>query len=144
MKVTFSVNNNKKIVVLPFVSDDAYSIDYGSANNEELDSVAGSSIIALGSDPLARVSLSGIFPARKESWMESDMLTDPQEYVTFFRLGKKNRTIFRLVITRNDGKGVFNRLVACTSLKIDPPKTNGDIPYSMDFTEYRKASTKKA
>ena len=142
MKVTFSTDNNKNIVVLPYVLDDTYSIDYGSSNNEELDSAVGSTIMALGGDPLASVSFTGVFPARKESWMNSEML-DSQEYAAFFRDCKKDRTILRLVITRDNDKEVFNRLVAITSLKIDVPATNGDIPYDMELTEYRKASTKK-
>ena len=140
MKVTFSTENNENIVVLPYVKDDGLSIDYGSANNEELDTVAGSTIIALGGNPLTSLSLSGEFPKRKEKWMETEALEDPQDYVNFFLERKDERKPFRVVITRNDGKEVLNKLVACESVKIDAPMTNGDIPYDMSFIEYRKAA----
>lgn len=140
MKVTFSTENNENIVVLPYVKDDGLSIDYGSANNEELDTVAGSTIIALGGNPLTSLSLSGEFPKRKEKWMEAEALEDPQDYVNFFLARKDERKPFRVVITRNDDKEVLNKLVAFESLKIDTPMTNGDVPYDMSFIEYRKAA----
>lgn len=140
MKVTFSTENNENIVVLPYVKDDGLSIDYGSSDNEELDTVAGSKIIALGGIPLTSVSLSGEFPKQKEKWMETEALEDPQEYVDFFLNRKEERKPLRVVITRNDGKEVLNKLVACESLKIDTARTNGDIPYDMAFIEYRKAA----
>ena len=140
MKVAFSTENNENIVVLPYVKDDGLSIDYGSANNEELDTVAGSTIIALGGNPLTSLSLSGEFPKRKEKWMETEALEDPQDYVNFFLARKDERKPFRVVITRNDDKEVLNKLVAFESLKIDTPMTNGDVPYDMSFIEYRKAA----
>lgn len=140
MKVTFSTENNENIVVLPYVKDDGLSIDYGSANNEELDTVAGSTIIALGGNPLTSLSLSGEFPKRKEKWMETEALEDPQDYVNFFLERKDERKPFRVVITRSDDKEVLNKLVACESFKVDTPMVNGDVPYELSLIEYRKAA----
>lgn len=140
MKVTFSTENNENIVVLPYVKDDGLSIDYGSANNKELDTVAGSTIIALGGNPLTSLSLSGEFPKRKEKWMEAQALEDPQEYLDFFLARKNERKPFRVVITRNDEREVLNKLVACESFKVDAPMVNGDIPYELSLIEYRKVA----
>ena len=140
MKVTFSTENNENLVVLPYVKDDGLSIDYGSANNEELDTIAGSTIIALGGNTLTSLSLSGEFPKRKEKWMESQALEDPQDYVNFFLARKDERKPFRVVVTRNDGKEVLNKLVACESFKVDTPMVNGDVPYELSLIEYRKAA----
>lgn len=140
MKVTFSTENNENIVVLPYVKDDGLSIDYGSTNNEELDTIAGSTIIALGGNPLTSLSLSGEFPKRKKKWMEAEALEDPQDYVDFFLARKDERKPFRVVITRSDGKEVLNKLVACESFKVDTPMVNGDVPYELSLIEYRKAA----
>ena len=140
MKITFSTDNNENIVVLPYVKDDGLSIDYGSANNEELDTIAGSTIIALGGNTLTSLSLSGEFPKRKEKWMESEALEDPQDYVDFFLARRDERKPFRVVITRNDGREVLNKLVACESFKADAPMVNGDVPYELSLIEYRKAA----
>ena len=140
MKVTFSTENNENIVVLPYVKDDGMSIDYGSSDNDELKTVAGSTIIALGGNPLTSLSLSGEFPKRKEKWMETEALEDPQDYVNFFLERKNERKPFRVVITRNDGREVLNKLVACESFKVDTPMVNGDVPYELSLIEYRKAA----
>ncbi len=39
MKMTVSIDNNKTIVVMPFITTDSLSIDYGQSSNENKDSV---------------------------------------------------------------------------------------------------------
>lgn len=69
MKMTVSIDNNKTIVVMPFITVDSVTIDYGQSTNENKDSIKYGQIKALGAEPLASVSVTSFF--RKEgslSW----------------------------------------------------------------------------
>ena len=53
MKMTVSIDNNKTIVVMPFITTDSLSIDYGQSSNENKDSVKYGQIKVMGAEPLA-------------------------------------------------------------------------------------------
>ena len=137
MKVTISIDNNKTIRVLPYVTEDTVKISYGGGQNQNMDSVKYGQIKALGPEPLATVSITGIFPNGKVPYGEPEAKTDPMTYIRFFRNNRRDRKLFRVVITRKDGREVFNRLMACEAFEIEPARRNGDVPYSMEFEQYR-------
>ncbi len=136
MKVTVSIDNNKKIVQLPYVPADGLSIDYGSSTAENYDSVKYGQIKALGAEPLATVSIEGTFPSYKASWHQGTY-KEPMSYVKFFRDNRKNRKPMRVVITSKDGKEDFNRLMSCETFSWSIDQA-GNIKYSLSFEQYRK------
>lgn len=140
MKITFSTENNATIITLPYVLADGYNIDYGTADSEEVSTIFGQMITSIGADPLAHVTISGEFPKKKQPWMDSETQEQPV-YTEFFRKSKRDGIVLRLVMTRDNGETAFNRLVICASLQYKSPTVVGDIPYEMEFTEYRMAST---
>lgn len=137
MKVTISVDNNKKKMVLPYVTTDMLNISYGESSNENHDSVKYGQIKAFGAEPLAQVSISSIFPNGREPWAEPDSKTDPMTYIRFFRDYRKKRKPMRVVITRKNGKEVFNRLMALETIEISKIDRAGNYHYSLEFEQYR-------
>lgn len=137
MKVTISIDNNKTIMVLPYVTEDMLKIGYGSSSNRNFDSVKHGTIKALGPEPLATVTITGTFPSGRKPFMEKEAKTDPMKYIRFFRNNRRDRKPFRVVITRKDGRELFNRLMACETFEIEPAKKNGDVPYALEFEQYR-------
>lgn len=137
MRVTISVDNNKTIYVLPFVTEDMVKIDYGQSSNENKDSVKFGQIKVLGAEPLASVSISSFFPSGRPGYAEADSKKVPMTYVRFFRDNRKKRKPMRVVITRKDKKEVFNRLMACESFEITKISRAGDYYYTLEFEQYR-------
>ena len=141
MKIVLSYNNNSDILTLPYVEEDAVSIDYGTANSETYDSIYQGNIRALGSKPLASVSFSGKVSDRKYSFSDSIGVDEFKEWV----LDKKdNNRIVRLVMTRSDKEeSFFNRLVSIESFSLTGPARNGEWQYSLELGEYKKAAIPK-
>ena len=141
MKIALSYKNNSDIISLPYVEEDAVSIDYGTANSETFDSIYQGNIRALGSKPLASVSFSGKVSDKEYSFADSISVDDFKEWM----LDKKdNNRIIRLVITRNNKEeSFFNRLVSIESFSLTGPSRNGEWQYSLEFGEYKKAATPK-
>lgn len=137
MKVTISIDNNKTIRVLPYVTADMIRINYGSSQNQNMDSAKYGQIKALGPEPLAKVSITGIFPNGRVPYGEPEAKMDPMTYIRFFRNNRRDRKPFRVVITRKDGREIFNRLMACEYFEIEPARKNGDVPYTLEFEQYR-------
>lgn len=137
MKVTIGIDNNKTIVVLPYVTTDMLSISYGDSPNENQDAVKYANIKIMGAEPLARVSLSSIFPKGRQSYMEREAYEEPMQYIRLFRNARKNRKTMRIVITQKDGTEVFNRLMALETFEISGISKSGDYSYSMEFEQYR-------
>ena len=141
MKIALSYNNNSDIINLPYVEEDAASIDYGTANSETFDSIYRGNIRALGSKPLASVSFSGKISDREYSFADNIAVDEFKEWV----LDKKNNNrIVRLVMTRSDKEeSFFNRLVSIESFSLTGPSRNGEWQYSLEFGEYKKTVTPK-
>ncbi len=137
MRVTISINNNKKIMVLPFVTTNMLKIGYGSSSNENKESVKYSAIKVLGAEPLATVSITSFFPKGRLSYAEADSKIDPMTYVRFFRDNRKKRKPMRVVITRKNGKEVFNRLMALETFEITEIDKAGNFHYDLEFEQYR-------
>lgn len=137
MRVTISINNNKTIMVLPFITEDMLKISYGPSPNENKDSVKYGSIKVLGAEPLAGVSISSFFPKGRQSFAEPDSKIDPMTYVKFFRNNRRDRKPMRVVITRKDGREVFNRMMACETFDITKISRTGDFFYDLEFEQYR-------
>lgn len=137
MKVTISIDNNKTIMVLPYVPEGAVKISYGSSLNQNMDSAKYGQIKAIGPEPLAAVSITGVFPRGKTAYAEPGSKIDPMTYIRFFRNNRRNGKPFRVVVTRKDGREIFNRLMACEAFEIEPARRNGDVPYSLEFEQYR-------
>lgn len=137
MKVTISINNNKTIIVLPFVTEDAVKIGYGQSSAENKESVKYSKIKVLGAEPLATISISSFFPRGRYPFMEPEAMEDPQDYLKFFRDNRKKHKPMRIVITRKDGKEIFNRLMNCESFEISKIDRSGSYHYSLEFEQYR-------
>lgn len=136
MKITVSIDNNKTIVRLPYVPADGLNIDYGASSAENYDNVKYGQVKALGAEPLAAVSIDGTFPAAKTAW-HSGTYKDPMSYVRFFRNNRRGRKPMRVVITRQKGDEVFNRLMSCETFSWSTDKV-GNITYSLSFEQYRK------
>ena len=137
MKMTVSIDNNKTIVVMPFVSAESVSVDYGQSSNENKDSVKYGQIKAMGAEPLASINISSFFPKGKQVFAEQDAWEDPLKYVRFFRTNRKKGKAMRVVITGNDEEEIFNRLMACETFEISKVSKTGDIFYSLSFEQYR-------
>lgn len=137
MKVTISIDNNKEIIVMPFVTEDMLNIDYGDSPNENKDSVKYSAIKVMGAEPLARISLDAFFPNGKLPFAEPGSWDTPMRYVRWFRDNRKKRKPMRIVITEKDGTSVFNRLMALETFSLDKVNKAGDYFYNMDFEQYR-------
>lgn len=135
MKVTISINNNKKIIVLPFVTTDMININYGQSLNENKESVKYGQIKTIGPEPLSSVSISSFFPKGRVSFGEPDAKINPMTYVCFFKDNRKKP--MRVVITRKNGKDVFNRLMALESFEITKINRAGDYYYNLEFEQYR-------
>lgn len=136
MKITVSIDNNKTIVRLPYVPADGLSIDYGTSSAENYDNAKYGQVKALGAEPLAAVTIDGTFPAAKTTW-HSGTYKDPMSYVRLFRNNRRDRKPMRLVITRQKGDEVFNRLMSCETFSWSADKV-GNITYSLSFEQYRK------
>ena len=136
MKMTVSIDNNKKIVQLPFVPADGLNIDYGSSTAENHDSAKYGQTKTLGPEPLASITLDSFFPSIKTAWHQGTY-KDPMEYVRFFRNNRRDRKPMRVVITRKNGKEVFNRLMSCETFSWSMDRA-GNINYSLSFEQYRK------
>ena len=141
MKIALSHKNNSDIISLPYVEEDAVSIDYGTANSETFDSIYRGNIRALGSKPLAAVSFSGKISDRKYSFADNIAVDEFKEWV----LDKKdNNRIVRLVMTRSGKEeSFFNRLVSIESFSLTGPSRNGEWQYSLELGEYKKAAIPK-
>ena len=141
MKIVLSYKNNSDIISLPYVEEDAVTIDYGTANSETFDSIYQGNIRALGSKPLASGSCSGKISDRKDSFADNIGVDEFKEWV----LDKKdNNRIVRLVITRNNKEeSFFNRLVSVESFSLTGPSRNGEWQYSLELGEYKKAAIPK-
>lgn len=137
MKMTVSIDNNKTIVVMPFITVDSVTIDYGQSTNENKDSIKYGQIKALGAEPLASVSVTSFFPKGRQPFMEPEAWDDPMKYVVFFRNNRKKRKAMRVVITGENGQEMFNRLMACETFELSKVSRMGDIYYSMHFEQYR-------
>lgn len=134
MRVTISIDNNKKIIRLPYVEAGKLSIDYGNSNNEVFDTLNGQ-IVVMGAEPLADVSISGSFPAYKAAYNRGTY-KDPYNYIRFFRDNRKKP--MRIVVTDNHGKELFNRLMAVDSFKWEADKVGG-YDYSLRLSQFRRA-----
>lgn len=137
MKITIGIDNNKTIVVLPYVTTSMLNISYGDSPNENKDAVKYNQIKVMGAEPLARVSISSVFPNGLQHYAEPDSLADPMQYVKLFREARKNRKTMRVVITRKNGAEVFNRLCALETFEITGVNKAGDFSYSMELEQYR-------
>lgn len=137
MKVTISIDNDKTVKVLPFVSKDAMTIDYGDSPNENKDAVKYNQIKVMGAEPLAKVSISSFFPNGMTSFAEPDSDPDPLSNIKFFRDNRKKRKLMRVVITNKKGEEVFSRRMACETFKINEVSTAGDYYYNLEFEQYR-------
>ena len=135
MKITVSVDNNKKIITLPYVPAEGTEIGYGESSAQNFDSAKYGQVKALGAEPLATVTISGCFPAYKTPWHRGTY-KDPMEYVRFFRNNRRDKKPMRVVITRKNGREAFNRLMNCEtfSWSMDPA---GNVNYSLSFEQYR-------
>ena len=136
MKITVSIDNNSKIVQLPYVPADGLEIDYGESSAENYDNAKYGQVKALGKEPLAKVSVEGIFPAYKTSWYQVTF-KEPLDYVRFFRNNRRDRKPMRVVITTKDGREAFNRLMNCETFNWSIDQA-GNIKYSLSFEQYRK------
>lgn len=127
MKITVSVDNNREIITLPKIPYEGIEIDYGSSSAVNCDSTKYGQIKKLGAEPLATVNLEGTFYKKD----------DPLRYVKFFRDNRKNRKPMRIVITSQNGKTIFNRLMNCEtfSFAVDPA---GNYNFALGFEQYRK------
>lgn len=137
MRMTVSIDNNKTIVVMPFVTKEMINIDYGQSSNENKDSVKYGQIKAMGAEPLASVSVDSFFPNGRQSFMEPEAWAEPIKYVRFFRTNRKKGKAMRIVITDDNEEEVFNRLMACETFSISEFSRTGDISYSLVFEQYR-------
>lgn len=137
MKITISVDNNSSIKILPVVTVDSVTIDYGQSTNENKESTKYGNIKVLGAEPLASVSIDSFFPTKECSYLENGASIDGQGYVKWFRNNRKKRRPFRVVITDSD-KETFNRLMALETFTINKIDQNGNIEYAMQFEQYRK------
>ena len=63
MKITIGIDNNKTIVVLPYVTTEMLTISYGDSPNENKDAVKYSQIKVMGAEPLAKRQ-TGIYGTR--------------------------------------------------------------------------------
>lgn len=138
MKITLSKNNNKNIAVLPYVGEDSYSIEFGEDTAEKFDSAKRGSLLVLNDYGLSKITIDTVLPAHRYSFVEAEAFDDPMEYIDFIDSAKQNRKPIRIVITRDDDSTVVNMLASVDSMTIQPPQRNGDIPFSMSLTEYRK------
>ncbi len=136
MKITVSIDDNKTIVRLPYVPTDGLTIDYGASSAENYDNVKYGYVKTLGAEPLASVTIDGTFPAAKTAWHKGTY-GDPREYVRFFRNSRRDRKPMRVVITRQAGDEMFNRLMSCETFSWSMDKV-GNITYSLSFEQYRK------
>ena len=137
MKMTVSIDNNKTIVVMPFITTDTLSIDYGQSSNENKDSVKYGQIKVMGAEPLASINISSFFPKGKQAFVEPDAWEDPLKYVRFFRTNRKKGKAMRVVITGDNEEEIFNRLMACETFEISKVSKTGDIYCSLSFEQYR-------
>lgn len=144
MKVTFSKNKNKTIMVLPYVEDGAIEINYGESNHEIFSSFKYGTIVAKGAKPLTEISISGVFPNGKANWMEKGALSDPMKYKAFFRDALKKGTVLKVAMQRS-GKSLTMLNINCiiTGFTMTAPKRNGDWSYTINLIQYVKLSTKR-
>lgn len=144
MKITFSKDNNKTIMVLPYVEDGAVEINYGEASHETFSSFKYGTIVANGAKPLTEISISGVFPNGKENWMESEAIADPMKYKQFFRDALKNGEVLKVALQRS-GKSLTMLNINCiiTGFTMTAPKRNGDWSYTINLIQYVKLSTKR-
>jgi len=138
MKVTLSINNNKTVKVLPVIPEGSVSIDYGQSTNQNKDSVKYGQIKVLGAEPLATVQIDAFFPSdMKADYVTAGASGTALGYIKWLRDLRKNRKTVRVVITDNNSKPIFNRLMAIETFNIQPIDRAGDYPYSITFEQYR-------
>lgn len=137
MKVTISTNNNRTIKTLPIVLEDSVSIDYGQSSAENKDSIKYGQIKVLGKEPLASITIDSFFPTRSYPFITKGADTNALSYINWFRNNRKNRELMRVVITDEQGKSIFNRLMNLETFQITSRDQAGDYYYTMVFEQYR-------
>ena len=141
-KVTISSQNGKLQIVLPVITEDSLSIDYGSSNNETHDSIKYGQIKTIGKKPLASLSIDSFIPTHKYPFLSSKAKgkteTPLKSYIWWLEKRRSDRKPVRVVITDGRKKSVFNKLMTIESMSISKIDTAGDYHYSLSFEEYRK------
>lgn len=136
MQIAISIDNNKDVKILP-VTPPELQIDYPILT-ETRDSLKYGEILVVKTEGLATVDIKSFFPTKKGSYLQPGSTADGWDYVKWFRNNRKNRKLMRVVITNSKGREYFNRLCFCTDFQVTGIDCNGDIPYMMQFKQFRK------
>lgn len=133
MKIYFSVDNNSKIVPLPYVPAGGIEFNLGDSQNVQV-----GQYIMMGKPAPSEITISIDLPKHKASFHEPGTLKYPTNYIGFFLDCRKKKKPVRIVAVHNNGATFFNYLTVIESFSKSVPRQNGDIPITISFKRYRK------
>lgn len=127
MDIHFSINNNEKILRMPYIPPD---INFGGPLNfETFENTEGKTLTLIGKPGLRTLTIESFFPIRYYSFLGE--VTLAPECIDFFN---KNRSaVFRMVISSE----TINENLQCiiTDFKYSK-KQNENVKYSLSIQEY--------
>lgn len=133
MNVIVANENQTKVMVLPVVPDRQGGIEYFTTN-EAFETLQGK-VTLIGNEELKSFKIESIFPVFKSyPFIKLNANFNGWEYHKFFT-ENINKPV-RLVVTTDLLKTVVNML--CTyKYTLKAVKANGNIAYSLEFTEFK-------
>lgn len=127
MDIHFSINNNEKILRMPYIPPD---LDFGGTLNfETFENALGETLTLIGKPGLRTLTIESFFPVRYYSFLGDVSLAN--ECIDFFN--KNRKAIFRMVISSENINE--NMLCIVTDFKYSK-KQNENIRYTLSIQEY--------
>ncbi len=140
IQVHLSINNNEEVIQLP-VPPEEYSVT-SPWNNGQVDGLQRS-INRIGTRSLCSLDIKSFFPSANHNY---PFLQNTQmwgmEYVETIERWRSLRIPVRIVIVDTTGEKVVNMAVTIDDFQYGM-KTDGDIFYTLKFTEFALPSTRR-
>ncbi|OHW62903.1 hypothetical protein EUAN_06870 [Andreesenia angusta] len=136
--IILSVNNNQEVMVFPVVPEINVS---KPQDNTTFETINNGTMNLIGDEGLRTFNVSSIFPCREYSWLKIGSVSDGFAYVDFINRWRSKKYPFRIYVSRPDGREWFNMAVLIDAFDFSVMR-NGDIKYSLSFSEYRFVKVK--
>lgn len=127
MDIYFSINNNEKILRMPYIPPD---ITFGGPLNfEDFENTEGKTLTLIGKPGLRTLTIESFFPIRYYSFLGEVSLAP--ECIDFFNKNRKEK--FRIVITSS----TINENMLCIITDFQySKKPNENVKYTLSIREY--------
>lgn len=112
-----------------------------SLGDEEYLTIDGDYRTNVGTRGLRKITIESFLPAKYYRWIVPGASAVPDVYIEFFESAMRDNQLVRLVITQ----GMVSKLVMICRVNFKKGISDdaGDVPYTLDLTEYSTTSSNK-